>query len=353
MNRAKYQPYDALRQRFWRQYLKQYDTDDTGALSNLELTSMLDSLGSTLTRSTVASFFTRYGKKPHEDEISMEQAVMCLEAELGRPDSEKKRLDADDAMNDSSVSATPVMFVAGQRGEEVPLDLDKLDFSGPPHVALEDKPSAPAAPQYVAEPMQVPLTEETPDTSSDDAENSSSGVTSSVSTPNGGSTDVNVAKKTKKTRFKRIRKTKDTSDDSNTASTTDSNPIERLINIKNCPLCHRPRLNSKAEIDIITHLAICASQDWNQVDRIVVGNFVTASQAQRKWYTKMITKVSSGDYKLGAVSFNWNFVFCCLFSFHVLFTPEFGEHHRTESDDRATRRRENASIRTSWNSTLV
>jgi len=40
---------------------------------------MLDSLGSTLTRSTVASFFTRYGKKPHEDELSMEQAIMCLE----------------------------------------------------------------------------------------------------------------------------------------------------------------------------------------------------------------------------------------------------------------------------------
>ena len=272
---------------------------------------MLDSLGSTLTRSTVASFFTRYGKKPHEDEISMEQAVMCLKAELGRPDSEKKRLDADDAMNNLSVSTTPVMFVAGQCGEEVPLDLDKLDFSGPPHVGLEtmapeDKLLVPAGPRYVTEPMQVPLTEETPDTSSDDAENSSSGVTSANNIPGGGSTAIDVAKKTKKARFKRIRKTKDTSEDSNMASTTDSNPIERLINIKNCPLCHRPRLNSKAEIDIITHLAICASQDWNQVNWIVVGNFVTASQAQRKWYTKMITKVSSGDYKLGAVSFYSN-----------------------------------------------
>jgi phosphatidylserine decarboxylase len=278
---------------------------------------MLDSLGSTLTRSTIASFFTRYGKKPHEDEISIEQAVMCLEAELGRPDSERKRLDADDAMNDSSVSATPVMFVAGQRGEEVPLDLDKLDFSGPPHLGLEagheDRLSVP--PPYVTEPMQLPLMDvagETPDTSSDDAENSSSGITSV-----GGSTNetLNAAKKSKRPRFKRMRrsgtdKSKGTGEDpnssgnnsSNTASTSDSNPIERLINVKNCPLCHRPRLNSKAEIDIITHLAICASQDWNRVDRIVVGNFVTASQAQRKWYTKMITKVSSGDYKLGAVS---------------------------------------------------
>ncbi|KAF9492729.1 hypothetical protein BDN71DRAFT_1497355 [Pleurotus eryngii] len=57
-------------------------------------------------------------------------------------------------------------------------------------------------------------------------------------------------------------------------------------------------------MDIVTHLAICASQDWGRVDRIAVGNFVTASQAQRKWYTKIIGKISSGDYRLGANSAN-------------------------------------------------
>ena len=77
--------------------------------------------------------------------------------------------------------------------------------------------------------------------------------------------------------------------------------VERVINIKNCPLCHRPRLNSRAEMDIVTHLAVCASQDWARVDRMIVGNFVTASQAQRKWYTKVITKLSAGNYRIGAV----------------------------------------------------
>jgi len=48
-----------------------------------------------------------------------------------------------------------------------------------------------------------------------------------------------------------------------------------------------------------------------------VGNFVTASQAQRKRYTKMITKVSSGDYKLEAVSFNLKPV--CVARFHSFF----------------------------------
>jgi phosphatidylserine decarboxylase len=161
----------------------QYDTDDTHAHSNLELTSMLDSLGATLTRSTLASFFTRYGKKPHEDEISIEQAIMCLEAELGRLDSEKKRLDADDAMPHSSVSATPVMFVAGQRREELLLDLDKLNFSGPSDVAMEMGRKIKVVvlpPAYVAEPMQMPWVVvaegKTPVASSDDADNTLAGA---------------------------------------------------------------------------------------------------------------------------------------------------------------------------------
>ena len=92
------------------------------------------------------------------------------------------------------------------------------------------------------------------------------------------------------------------SNGSNGSSSSPEGSFERVINVKNCPLCHRPRLNSKAEVDIVTHLAVCASQDWARVDRIVVGNYVTASQAQRKWYTKVISKVSAGNYKLGAVS---------------------------------------------------
>ncbi|EMD32495.1 hypothetical protein CERSUDRAFT_26356, partial [Gelatoporia subvermispora B] len=68
--RAKYTPYDALRQQFWRKYIKQSDTDDTGMVSHIDLISMLDSLGSTLSRETVDSLFTRFHKRPHEDTIT-------------------------------------------------------------------------------------------------------------------------------------------------------------------------------------------------------------------------------------------------------------------------------------------
>lgn len=313
MDRAKYQPYDALRQRFWRQYLKQYDTDDTGHLSHLEITSMLDSLGSTLTRSTVNSFFMRFDKKPHDGELTVEEAIQCLETELGRPDSEKKRVDADDGLPDSSVSATPVLMVADHQGRE--LALDQLDFSGPPShggPGAGDGSGVPSA--YATEPSEhaaaprgdpaTPLTGEHDlmgrqvSYSSSDAEESSGSNTNLAP----------AAPAKKKLRFRRGKKAKSESSgsgavgrESKVHSMSDDSSFERVINVKNCPLCHRPRLNSKAEMDIVTHLAICASQDWNKVDRIVVGNFVTASQAQRKWYTKIISKVSSGDYRLGAV----------------------------------------------------
>ncbi|ETW83451.1 hypothetical protein HETIRDRAFT_474586 [Heterobasidion irregulare TC 32-1] len=230
--RAKYQPYDALRQRFWWQFLKQYDSDDTGSLSHLELTSMLDSLGSTLSTETINSFFTRWDKKPVEDNLTYAEAIQCLEAEICRPSSEKKRIEHDYKGLDTSTAVTP-----------------SLNASDP----------------------------HTTSASSSDAEDSSASGASASGSGSG-------------------------SRSGGWSSSDDA--FERVINVKNCPLCHRPRLNSKAERDIVTHLAVCASQDWARVDRIMVNNFVTASQAQRKWYTRVLSKVSSGDYKLGANSAN-------------------------------------------------
>lgn len=303
----------------------QYDTDDTGALSHLELTSMLDSLGSTLTRSTVNSFFTRFNKNPHTDELTVPEAIQCLETELGRPDSEKKRLDADDGLPDTSVNATPLLS-SGDRQ----LSLDDLDFSGPslhggtvatPDLERTDKAGAPSG--YPTEPMQVPLTGSAASTpggedgdpmsgigrdvsysSSDGEEAEDSSGSGTNSNSNNSNPDPVAAQKKKKYRFRKAKKAKKTGAVSTAAGAED--PLERVINVRNCPLCHRPRLNSKAEMDIVTHLAVCASQDWNRVDKIISGNFVTASQAQRKWYTKIISKVSSGDYRLGAVSLSFH-----------------------------------------------
>jgi phosphatidylserine decarboxylase len=250
---------------------------------------MLDSLGSTLSRTTVNSFFTRHNKKPLEDELSMSEAVQCLETELGRPTSEKRRLSDhsdDGSQHGTSVSTTPVLV--GTESTQG-LALGQLDFSGPPahrgDADVEHAHKLAPPPTYSTEPGQQLLLDAAVGIRQSELaaahhhllhveRQMSESSSSDVDDPSGL--------------------------DSGTGNGEDV--VERVINVKNCPLCHRPRLNSKAEVDIVTHLAVCASHDWAKVDKIVVGNFVTASQAQRKWYTKVISKVSSGDYKLGAVS---------------------------------------------------
>jgi phosphatidylserine decarboxylase len=298
---------------------------------------MLDSLGSTLSAETVNSFFTRNGKKPQEDELTVAEIIQCLETEVGRPTNEKKRIYPDDNLLDYSCPPTPTM--ARSLSSQSPPQLGKLDFSGPP-MHLQDAESSPVddggrkvgpPPVYPTEFSQQPLFEASagglkavppsyPGAIARDSSNGSSDAEDSSGSGSG----------------------------SGLGSGSDE-MLERVINVKNCPLCHRPRLNKKAEMDIITHLAVCASGDWAKIDRIVVGNFVTASQAQRKWYTKVISKVSSGDYRLGAVCF---FVIYLIFAI-LIYLTEFCEHHRSESDDRPVGGREDASLCSTRYSTIV
>lgn len=80
--------------------------------------------------------------------------------------------------------------------------------------------------------------------------------------------------------------------------------VERVIQLRACPLCHMPRLSHADERDIVTHLALCSSQEGRAVDDIMVSNFVTATQARRKWYTNMLRTMSQGVYRIGANSAN-------------------------------------------------
>jgi len=92
---------DALRQQFLRTYLRQYDIDDSDAYSYLEIFSMLDSLGSTLTKDTIISFFTRFGKAD-TDELTADEVVLCLEHELHKRPADKRQ--AEDLMESGAVT---------------------------------------------------------------------------------------------------------------------------------------------------------------------------------------------------------------------------------------------------------
>jgi phosphatidylserine decarboxylase len=242
-------------------------------MSHIELTSMLDSLGYTLSAETINSFFTRNGKKPQEDEPTFSGTIHCLETEVGRPTNEKKCIYPDDNLLDYTTPPTP--NVAPSLSSQSPPQLGGLDFSGP-HMHVHDAESSPVddssqrvlpPPAYPTEFSRQPLSE------------AAVGGVKTVPPSYPGA----IARESSAG-------SSDAEDSSGSGSGTEET-LERVINFKNCPLCHRPRLNKKTEMDIITHLAVCASGDWAKIDRIVVGDFATASQARRKWYTKVISKV--------------------------------------------------------------
>ncbi|KAG8974217.1 hypothetical protein FRC05_007793 [Tulasnella sp. 425] len=305
--RAKYQPYRALRQKFWREYLKQYDMDGNDRISHLELTSMLDSLGSTLSRETIDNFFIRFNVSPREGEMTFEQAIICLEDAVHKPMEQRKRVTTDQQVPDTGVP-TPMLSESPKEEANKLASLGALDFSGPaarppsdaavPGETVASMPGVNSNQDPTNKPLQVPAA----------AHRSVSDQTvqgdATPVAPNQQPASHSVPPVSTVPRSPTDLLNEDFDEEDRGSGSSSDEVVERVINIRTCPLCHRPRMNAKGETDIVTHLAVCASSDWARVDRMIVGNYVTPSQAQRKWYTKVITKVSSGAYEIGANSAN-------------------------------------------------
>ena len=261
--KAKYVPYPALRQQFWRAMLRQYDIDESGCISKVELTTMLDTLGSTLKESTIDGFFKRFQHQvsngdEHAGELSFDQAVICLEDQLQK--SKPQQSMSDKLRNLAPDSATVKSHISQQLGG-----------------TLRRSP---------------PLSSAT------------STYATGSSTPSDNSTLVDPASLAVEAQFVDNLNTPGEEGEFLDKDDLNDKGEEHVVEIRECPICHQPRLNKRSEADIITHVATCASQDWRQINNIVMAGFVTSSQAQRKWYSKVITKISYGGYKLGANSAN-------------------------------------------------
>jgi phosphatidylserine decarboxylase len=307
-----------LRQRFWSNYSKQYDTDDTGKFSHVEITSLLDSLGSTLSRKTINSWFARFKKEP-QSELTKDELIQCLEEETARPDSEKRPISS--SVDDASTAAPSGFTTPSLQQSQAnsgPINFSKLDFSGPDR-DFQRSPDAETFPDAHTNPGQP---------------GGNTNVLGTLPVPAGPALAAGNVPQPVPGQEHQRQPSSSEEEDSEVS-------VERVINIKTCPLCNRPRLTAKGEMDIITHLAICASQDWEKVDRITVGNFVTASQAQRKWYTKALSKLSTGAYSIGAVSNSTIFILPSRRSYKL---SEFCKCHRTESFDWSVGRREDARL---------
>lgn len=187
--KARFIPYGALRQQFWRGLIKIFDADESGTMNFYEISELLETVGASLSEKTVLSYFSRFGKHYEEDDLSIDELVSCLESQILKDDLNEGKTEAQDPSSD---------FIAG------------LDDTAPP---------------------------------------------------------------------------------------------ERVIQLSTCPFCSQPRLDKRDELDIVSHLATCASQDWGD-GGLVMEKFVTSNEARQRWYTKAVSKVTYGDYELGANSAN-------------------------------------------------
>ncbi|ODQ66698.1 hypothetical protein NADFUDRAFT_57597 [Nadsonia fulvescens var. elongata DSM 6958] len=238
--KALFLPYQALRQQFWRSLINGYDVDETGTISFIELTALLDSLGSTLSIKTVSSFFKRFGKTEEED-LTIDEVIINLENQILK-----------DTRRDSM-----------SRTENRQIFRENIDFASQP--SRRNSPVAVDILRNQGQDNKVSNTKLLP-TESDNVIPPDKSFTLS-------------------------------------GSVSDDEP-ERVIRISTCPVCNQPRLRKKAELDIITHLATCLSQDWSQVSRLMMHRYVSSDQARRRWYSKVVSKVTYGNYKLGANSAN-------------------------------------------------
>ncbi|KAL8779249.1 MAG: hypothetical protein Q9194_001550 [Teloschistes cf. exilis] len=248
--KTKYLPYTALRQQFWRAMLKQYDSDENARVSKIELTTMLDTLGSTLKESTIDGFFHRFAKDNGDSPdplLTYDQVVICLEDQLQIAAPKKTWSESMRGVMDHA------HFSQVSNGEKRPSGSQIPAMEGNSDTPLNKQADRSAVPAIAQDPLDSP-----------------------------GESGDHLDK-----------------DD-----LVDERGEEHVIEIRECPLCHQPRLNKRSDADIVTHIATCASQDWRQVNNLVMAGFVTSSEAQRKWYSKVITKISYGGYKLGANSAN-------------------------------------------------
>ncbi|KAF3992401.1 hypothetical protein FT663_02328 [Candidozyma haemuli var. vulneris] len=78
----------------------------------------------------------------------------------------------------------------------------------------------------------------------------------------------------------------------------------QIFEIHKCPICCKKRLSKKQDQDIITHVAICASKDWSIVSKLLNSSFVTPQAASKRWFTKVLIKLTYGKYGLGSNSAN-------------------------------------------------
>lgn len=311
--RAKFMPYDQIRKMFWLSLAQAYDAEHTGSLSRLEVQSMLETIGSTITEATIDKFWLRHKKDPknESDELTLHELVQSLEdhmlAEgLARPDAVASGF-IGTPRTDSSADPlenlkTGLMNMnMGEDDDDDDEDDDDEDDDDDDEDDDEDDDDNDEDEDWggineeeeeedIMEAMDNALT-----TDEDDEHlpfGSSDPDQFDYSTPLGMPSiveqqDMDLAEALIQEEDKMVQRLPGSpaiisQSPSYYSPQRRGQVTEKVIRLKECPICHRPNLARRSQMDIITHVATCAANDWTTVDRFLMGNFLTEAYAQRR-----------------------------------------------------------------------
>ncbi|KAF9365473.1 hypothetical protein BGX34_009902 [Mortierella sp. NVP85] len=255
--RAKFVTYTNLRRRFWLGLAKAFDADPRhGLYSKILIQAMLEGLGSTLSSKTVDSFFAYYSKDPECDELTSDELFERLERQVRLDDStpskrQKRKIRKFWSRKRSTTSC-----------------------------------SSQSLPTLASESEEKDSTEESPE--EDEEDNNELFLHLTQNKLPAGSTPVAV----------------DMIEPTESDYDPQTSEDEYVIRIATCPICRDPSLGSKLETDVITHIAVCSGNDGFNLDKLILGNFVTAANAQRKWITKVVKTLGYGRYVIGKSNAN-------------------------------------------------
>ncbi|KAI8380267.1 phosphatidylserine decarboxylase-domain-containing protein [Blakeslea trispora] len=275
--RAKFVPYVEIRKLFWTALAKTCDADNSNTMSKLEVQTMLETLGSTISECTMNTFWEENGKDLSED-LTMDELVNSLESLMVQLDERQKRTDVNTLI---------------EAGKDVPEELANKNTTNPffPGSSSDDDETA-----------DLSDTEDDYDSdiSYDSAEYAES-ISTSPDTPDEADYDVlaeadgvqYVDDSLESLRIHENEKQPEHKDHDSHIKR------EKIIQLSECPICHKVNLAKRRQMETMTHVAICAANDWTTVDQFLIGNFGSEAQAQRRWFVKLVSKVGYGKYSEG------------------------------------------------------
>ncbi|KAI8337797.1 phosphatidylserine decarboxylase-domain-containing protein [Blakeslea trispora] len=323
--RAKFMPYAQIRKMFWISLAKSYDAENSGTLSRLEVQSLLETMGSTITSATIDKFWMQHNKDPNneQDQLTLDELVESLENHM---------MDEEDSNESDESGRQPSLHDGISDGEKEPAGLYKPSRSQPEEEDdddddedededeedddddqdfdedwADDNLREEEEEDEILANLDTPLT-----TDEDDLPHSMAlGLNKEIDLAEALVAEEDQLVKKMPLHLPLEMQMTAATPASTTAGSiwSDKSPrlsgkrrprnVEKVIRLKECPICHRPNLARRSQMDIITHVATCAANDWTTVDRFLMGNFITEAYAQRRWFVKLVRKVGYGKYSLG------------------------------------------------------